>query len=374
MVKTMANQPYFRVPVEPDFNALRENILRKGTPKRVHYLELYQDKEIKDIIAERFDLVWDLDPNDPAYAWKREIRIQTFLGYDVVSGSLEPLLIFPESTHKVEYLAAQDTVETPDQNRGQRAWANEHDGPIQSWEDFDAYAWPDPAKMDFSSLDWAEKNLPANIKIYLPTFALYEYIAWFFGYEKLCYNLYDQPDLVDAVAQKVGEIRLKHAQIVCDYDCVGMLFGGDDMGFKTGLLVPKKFYLEKTFPWYKKIVAHAHEKGKICVLHSCGKIDSLMDELIDQIGFDGRQSYEDVIYPVSEAKKRWGSRIAIIGGLDMDFVTRSTPEAVRQRTREVLEVCMPGGGFCLGVGNTVANYIPVENYLAMLDEGRLWKG
>jgi uroporphyrinogen decarboxylase len=30
---------------------------------------------------------------------------------------------------------------------------------------------------------------------------------------------------------------------------------------------------------------------------------------------------------------------------------------------------MPGGGYALGTGNTVANYIPVHNYIAMLDEG-----
>jgi uroporphyrinogen decarboxylase len=43
---------------------------------------------------------------------------------------------------------------------------------------------------------------------------------------------------------------------------------------------------------------------------------------------------------------------------------------VRQRTRQVLERCLPSGGFCLGTGNTVANYLPVANYLAMIDEDR----
>jgi uroporphyrinogen decarboxylase len=43
---------------------------------------------------------------------------------------------------------------------------------------------------------------------------------------------------------------------------------------------------------------------------------------------------------------------------------------VRKRVRDTLDACMPGGGYCLGTGNSVANYIPVENYLAMLDEGR----
>ena len=43
------------------------------------------------------------------------------------------------------------------------------------------------------------------------------------------------------------------------------------------------------------------------------------------------------------------------------------------RTREILDACAAAGtGYCLGTGNSVANYIPCENYLAMLDEVRLW--
>ena len=54
----------------------------------------------------------------------------------------------------------------------------------------------------------------------------------------------------------------------------------------------------------------------------------------------------------------------------MDFLCRATEEQVRQRVRDTLEVCIPGGGHCLGTGNSIANYVPVGNYLAMLDEGR----
>ena len=43
---------------------------------------------------------------------------------------------------------------------------------------------------------------------------------------------------------------------------------------------------------------------------------------------------------------------------------------MRARVRNTLEVCLPGGRYCLGTGNSVANYIPIANYLAMLDEGR----
>jgi uroporphyrinogen decarboxylase len=97
-----------------------------------------------------------------------------------------------------------------------------------------------------------------------------------------------------------------------------------------------------------------------------------MDEIID-LGFDGKHSFEDKIMPVEEICRRWGDRIAILGGVDLDLLGRGSEAEVRRRTREILEACAAGGtGYCLGTGNSVANYIPAENYLAMLGEGRRW--
>jgi uroporphyrinogen decarboxylase len=64
--------------------------------------------------------------------------------------------------------------------------------------------------------------------------------------------------------------------------------------------------------------------------------------------------------------------MAILGGIDMDFLCRADEAAIRQRVRDTLDVCVPGGGYCLGSGNSVANYVPLDHYLAMLDEGHKW--
>jgi len=44
-------------------------------------------------------------------------------------------------------------------------------------------------------------------------------------------------------------------------------------------------------------------------------------------------------------------------------------EEVRAHARFLIDQCLPGGGWALGTGNSVANYIKVENFLAMLEEG-----
>ena len=72
------------IKVEPDFEALRRCILREGTPARVHFIELFQDAEIKDAAAVRFDLERGLDRGDPNFELRREIAIQRFIGYDMV--------------------------------------------------------------------------------------------------------------------------------------------------------------------------------------------------------------------------------------------------------------------------------------------------
>lgn len=74
--------------------------------------------------------------------------------------------------------------------------------------------------------------------------------------------------------------------------------------------------------------------------------------------------------PITAEKKRLDHRVALLGGVDVDFVARSDPQRIRAYTRTTLAACQPGGGFSFGVGNWVVDSIPLENYLAMIDEAR----
>ena len=158
------------------------------------------------------------------------------------------------------------------------------------------------------------------------------------------------------------------------FDRVETMWGSDDMGFRSGTLISPADMREFVLPGHKEAAEGVHNAGRLYHLHSCGNLDAIMPDLIDDVKIDAKHSFEDAISSVIEQKKRYGDRIALIGGVDVDLIARSTTERVRERTREILEACMPGGGYFLGTGNSVANYIPVGNYLAMLDEGRCWVG
>jgi len=92
----------------------------------------------------------------------------------------------------------------------------------------------------------------------------------------------------------------------------------------------------------------------------------VIDDIIDDMKFDAKHSYEDKIIPVEEAYERWGSRIAILGGIDLNFICTATQEEIKKRSQKMLERSAILGGYALGTGNSVPDYVPAENYFAMI--------
>jgi uroporphyrinogen decarboxylase len=351
--------------IEPDIEELLAVIRRSSMPKRVHHIELFLDEEIKQLICERFEIRAKIDSGSEFADVSREIELHRFLGYDAFRVGLRSAEIWTLPT-----MATDDTTHAAGQKRGERNWMNEHTGPVQSWEDFEKYPWPSISNVDFSNFEWLNKNLPENMGCYDLTAHILEIVTWLFGYETLCLKLFDDSELVEAVCERVGQFYVELTKTYCDFSCIKVVWGSDDMGYRTATMLSPDFLRRNILPWHKKCAEIAHEHGLMYLLHSCGNIEEIMDDLIDDVGIDARHSYEDVIMPVTEVKKKYGEQIAILGGIDMDFLCRADEKAVRKRVKETLELCMPGGGYCLGTGNSVANYIPLNNYLAMLDEGR----
>ncbi len=58
----------------------------------------------------------------------------------------------------------------------------------------------------------------------------------------------------------------------------------------------------------------------------------------------------------------------MLGGLDINILTRATPQEVRAEVDRLMDECGSRGRYAVGSGNSVPSYIPVDNYLAMVDE------
>ena len=155
-----------------------------------------------------------------------------------------------------------------------------------------------------------------------------------------------------------------------EFDRVKVVWGSDDLGFRTGTLISPADLRDFVLPGHRRMAEISHAAGRPYLLHSCGQLRDIMEDLIEDVRIDAKHSFEDCIEDVVSFHRRYGDRIAVLGGVDLDFLCRASEEEVRRRVRHTLDHCHAGGGYCLGTGNSVANYIPVKNYLAMLDEGR----
>jgi uroporphyrinogen decarboxylase len=348
---------------KPDYSRLLDTLRRSGDPDDAPFLELFADQEVIDAVLDKPGIPREIAVTDRGaleQVLDRKISFWYHLGYDAFwQGAI---LELPNMIR----LELNDTAPLP---RDQRRWVDEKAGTITCWADFERYPWPRAADADLYAMEYVAQHLPEGMAVIAQISGVLEPVMWLMGYETFALAIYDQPKLVKAMFDKIAEITVPLARTLVQMDLVVALWMGDDMGFKTGTMIAPEHLRKYVFPVQKQIADVAHEQGLPFLLHACGNLEAVMNDLIDDVDVDAKHSFEDVIEPVEHFAARYGDRIAVIGGVDVDLLGRGTEEQVRTRTREILEACAPSGGYVLGSGNSIANYIPLENFLAMVDEG-----
>ena len=348
---------------QPDFDRLLTVFRRDHLPDRLPFYEYFHDNEIVSaVLGEKIEARKLDSPREQLETYYRQrVEFMQKMGYDYVGCTVGANL-------NIQKLKADDTALLA---RAQREWINDSHGVIETWADYEAYPWPDPAKISSLPLEVCSALLVDGMKIVAnPPGGVLENVMWLMGYMPMSYALVDQLGLVEAMFERCGELILAAVEIEAQSDAVGAIMLADDLGFKTATLVHPNLLRKHCFPWYKKMAEIVHAHGKFFGLHACGNISQVVEDLIG-VPFDAKHSYEDIIMPVTEFKFQYGSRIGVLGGIDMHVLASASEDEVRVFTRKVIEACMPGGGWALGSGNSLANYIPIRNFLAMLDEG--WK-
>ena len=242
-----------------------------------------------------------------------------------------------------------------------------HEAAIYDKKSFDEYNWPNPDEANFDYLAKAEPFIPEGMKaVIIGPGGVLENIIGIMGYDNLCTQVYENPELVSDVSENVGKRLVRYYERASEYNLVGAAWGNDDWGFNTQTMLSPKHMRQYIFPWHKKIVAAVHSRNKPCILHSCGNPEEVMDDIVDDIRYDGRHSYEDNIMAVEDFYEKYHDRVAVIGGIDVNFIVTRTKEEVKERSAKMLERVASRGGYALGTGNSVPEYIPIDNYLAML--------
>jgi len=246
-------------------------------------------------------------------------------------------------------------------------------GPIQSRRDFEKYPWdeiPDlfwkDAVPQFTAL--VDSLPPGMMAVGGVGYGVFEISEDLVGLEYLPFMQVDDPELYRDLYEKIGDLmltiwreflnRFGRGFIACRF--------GDDLGFKSSLLTNPQTVRNYILPQYRRIIELIHSFGKPFIWHSCGCIFEIMDEVI-AVGIDAKHSNEDAIAPFSRWIEDYSDRIALLGGFDVDFLCHKKPDEIFEEVVSLgREYRARARGYALGSGNSIPDYVPVENFLAMI--------
>lgn len=328
---------------QPDFNNIL-NVLDKKVPKENTLFEFSLNPLLEAKLAG-----YDFVPESEEDIHACKIKAYANAGYDYTTVRASDFL-FKHANN----------------NHGLATVSLNESGVIFDRESFEAYKWENPDDYYNGRIERIEKYLPEGMKfIVCGPGGVLENVMTLTGYDNLCYMLADDPELVEEIFEQVGTRILEYYSAIIDCDSVGAIISNDDWGFNTHTLLSPSDMKKYVFPQHKKITELSHKHGKPVILHSCGQLEKVYDDIINHMKYDGKHSYEDKIMPVEAAYEQLQGKIAVLGGLDMNFICKSTPQEIYDRSCNMLEKAK-SGGYALGTGNSVPKYVPFENYFAMI--------
>lgn len=326
----------------PDFNRLI-TALRGGQADAIPLIELGIDPMIKEALLGR-----------PVLTVTDDAEFMRLMGYDFVK-------VQPGITFLMDHPVTPGTMNVVD-----RAWAPEGRGRIQSWEDFERYPWPSKSDISYARFEEIRNGLPEGMGI-IGQYGDIFTVAWeLMGFETFAQAMYEQPDLVAALLEKVADLILSMFDTMATMGEVGALWYSDDIAFASGLLVDPAFLRQSFFPLLRHIGGLATKRGIPFIYHTDGLLWDVMDDIISA-GVNALHPIEPKAMDISEVKRRYGKKVGLCGGIDVDLLARGSTGQVRLLVRRLIQEVGPAGGWCAGSSNSVPEYVPVENYKTMVE-------
>jgi len=334
---------------EPDFENLRTT-LTGGRGHRVPNIELVVDREIKEGFLGR-----------PVTTLADEIEFRYQAGYDYAWVTVG--MVDPAGTVNTQYV--RDSAEKHFEGQDRRVWADEHEGAISTRADMDNYPWPDPAELDFSPFIEARDLLPAGMKLIAILGKVFTAAWQLVGFERFCELTYDDPEMVGDLVGRIGQLQVEVARRVAAFDTVGALWAPDDIAYRSGPMLPPQWFIDHVFPHYGQIGEICRNADKPFIYHSDGDLDQMLDSIIDA-GFVALHPVEPESMDIYALRERVGTRLCLLGNIRVHTLATSTPDEVRDLVRDRILRLGHEGAYCVGSSNSVPNYVPLENYKAML--------
>lgn len=342
---------YFREDFQPDYN----NILKVLYNQRPDYLPLYEHNIDEPFISKMLGQELsseNLSPTELEDHYRIVTNFWKGLTYDSMSYEAGICPILPDHG----------------------AILGGRPGPIQTREDFDKYPWdeiPELFKKQYKPhLDALVKTMPAGMKAYGGCgYGIFETSEDLVGYEQLCIMQFLDPDLFRDLFVKIGDMYMVLWSWVLDNykDLFVFCRMGDDLGYRTSTMLDPDTIRQHILPQHKRVIDLVHSYGKKFLLHSCGNIFVIMDDILAN-GIDAKHSNEDQIAPFTEWIEKYNDKIGLFGGFDMNELILNPYDTVYKKVLEegthFRNIC---NGYGLGSGNSIPDYMSVEGYMGMID-------
>ncbi len=332
----------------PDFVNLQNTLLNKKS-KYVPMIELGIDPTIKAKFLGR-----------PILTPEDDIEFMLNAGYDFVK-------IQPEIVINLNRQMLQNTGQENDSH--DRAWSPEGEGLITNWEEFEKYSWPNKDHINYSRFEVMRDKLPENMGIIGQYGDIYTNVWELMGFETFAMAIYEQPDLVQAIFDKMSDVILSMFNTMADMDFIGALWYSDDIAYSSNLMVSPDFLRVHFFPILKHIGDLTREKNIPFIYHTDGVLWDVMEDFIN-CGVTALHPIEPKSMDIYQVKQKFGDSLCLCGGVEVDLLARGSSQEIIELATKYIEEIGTNGGYCLGSSNSIPNYVNFDNYQAMLTTGR----
>lgn len=239
-------------------------------------------------------------------------------------------------------------------------------------EDLEFFKWPDPA--DYIDPEECRRRveLAPKDKVCLGMMwsAHFQDACASFGMENALMNMVANPEIYEAVNEKIVDFYLKANEIFYEATKgrLNAVLIGNDMGSQRSLMLSPDMVRRFVIPGCKKLVEQAHSYGLKVIYHSCGSIVDIIPDLIE--------AGVDIVHPIQalaagmdpqNLKEKFGGKVSFCGGVDtQDLLVNGTPEDVRNKVKELREI-FPTGLIISPSHEAILPDVPPRNIRALFE-------
>lgn len=234
------------------------------------------------------------------------------------------------------------------------------------------YTWPDPDWWDYSLIadqikGWEDYPIRGGGS---EPFLIYKNLR---GHEQAMMDLIEHPDIVEYCLEKLFDLAYTQTLRIFEAipDKVTFSYVAEDMGGQNDLLFSPRHIRRYLFPGMKRMIDLVHGAGAKVFHHNDGNITRILPELVE-MGIDILNPIQWRATGMDRAalKAQYGTRLIFHGGMDNQYTLPfGSVEEVRQEVRDNLRILGAGGGYILAPCHNIQPNTPIENILAMYDEG-----